>query len=306
MSDYFRIQTLPGAIGSEYVGDLGDLELLTLQEARTVLSFQAFLIDVATADVIVELRDQAGGLGQSMQVTIPAGDGKSNVNTSSFTVATGAVLYLRIVQTGPDAGGLYGTLSLNDVSGGVTPGVDQDLTTDSIILERDPQAASVSPSVRDQIRTGVSARMVAYMGRQINQLSVTERHSVSAASVTFTLDEYPVANSVLTLNGSALSDGTDYDVDGNGIVTRIASGNPIKWAPGYVNATYDAGYEFVPPALVDLATIQSIFEIYKSDKNNRLIPIESRAAESGDTFTLNPDGFLPSVVQGMLSWKKWN
>lgn len=304
MSDYVSIPTIPGALGATYVGDAGDMAVLTVQEARTVLSFQVGILDVASGDVIVELRDQTGGLGQGMQVTIPAGSGSSNVNTSSFTVGTGTVLILRIVQTGAGAGGLYGVVGLNDIGGGATPGVGDDLTTDSIILERDPQAAAVAPSVRDQIRTGVSDRMVRYMARAINRVSLVERHRVSAAGVDLALNEWPATSVVIEEDGNNLVEGTDYEVEADrGLVTRLSGDQPIAWPGRNVKVTYDGGYEFVPPALVDLSTQQCLAEIYKTDQ--RLFAIASRDSDVGTSFELQPDGWLQGIAQGMQAFKRW-
>lgn len=305
MSDYLSIPTIAGALGTEWVGDAGDIQVLDVQEDRIVESFWVGLYDTGATDVIVEIRDAVAGGGQSMQVTIPGGSEQSNTATSPFTILAGSKLYLRVVQTASGAGGLYGTVGLNSVGTGVGIGVvGPELTTDSLILAMDPKLSVVSTTVRDTVRLGVSQRMTTRMGRVINQqLAKTRRYQTTPASHQIRLEQYPVVVSEAKFNLD-LMDAATYSVDDEkGIFTMLNEGLPVNFKHGWLDVTADEGYALVPPSLVEASTKQCAKELYMQDK--RLIAITRRIAQSGVTDELQKDGWLISVREAMDGFIGW-
>lgn len=311
MSDYVALPQISGLL-SGFVGV--DREALTFAGGRTVQGFQIGLLDAdAAGDTIVELRTVAGGSGgQFMQLTIPAGANVPVVTTPTgdapFNVVADDKLFLRVTQSPPTAIGLYGVLELNSIGPGavVNPAGAQDLTTDSIVLEYMPQASAMTQALRDQVRLGVSQRMVKWMGREYvhPQSATTSTYRISTGIESrMALNEWPATALVITIDGGDPLDVSDFRVESDRVIRYLGGGNrPSLWPVGDVEFTGEFGYPASPEALVHAATWQTCAELRRIEL--RQIGVSQHSSQAGPVETMNEDGWLPSVLQAMAPFRR--
>lgn len=310
MSDYVALPQLAGIL-SGFVGL--DREALTFESSsRTVESFQIGLLDAdAAGDTIVELRTVAGGVGgEFMQLTIPAGDNVPTVTVPTgdapITMLQGDKLFLRVLQAPPMAMGLYGVLVLNSVGTGavINPAGAQDLTTDAIVLGYMPQASAIDQAVRDQVRLGVSQRMVSWMGRIfVHPQGPGPFYRLSPGSDSRqVLVEWPASALVVSHNGTAI-DPTNFRTEGDRLLRYTGGGDSIaNWPAGSIEFDGQFGYAASPEALVHAATWQTAAELRRVDL--RLVGVQQHTSQAGATETLDDDGWLGSVKEAMMPFRR--
>jgi len=191
-----------------------------------------------------------------------------------------------------------------------------DLTTDALVLEYDAAASAVIIATRNQVRQSVSENMTRFMGRRFispKEVAVEDHHISNKATSLLFLNEWPLnplsgATLVVTIDGDTtpLIKDTDYRLEGERIVRHIDGNNRASvWPIGDVQFVYDAGYDVadIPTALVQAATKQTAREIY--DINMRKIGITQREPQTGPVETFDEDGFLPSVSQAMMPYRRF-
>lgn len=305
MSEFVALPTISGLLA----GFQGlDRLVFTAVSSRTIESFQIGLLDSgALADVVVELRTAGGA--ESMELTIPVGSltpTAGPTGTVPIQLAPDDTLDMRIISAPSPAMGLYGTIQLNTLQSGVAnTGPDQDLTTDSLVLEYDTRMSAIASTTRDAVRLGVSQRMVRWMGRRnVHPVNVgkVEYHLLPGNDSRLVLNDWDIANLALKWNGQDVDAG-DYRVEGDRVVRALSGGQPAKWAPGDYEATYDAGYATVPPALSHAATVQTVRELL--DSHMQLIGLTQRDSQTGPVETYEQDGFLRSTVQAMQPFRAY-
>lgn len=309
MSEFAPLPAVGGLL-FPFVGDAGDLSILTLAEDRIVEDFQPTLLDAPSGGtVVLEVRTAVGGGGVALQQTIldgafsPAG----SASGGPLSLSSGTELFLRIVSQTAPSGGLSGNVVLNSL-GSFTPGIDQLLTSRTLVLNYAPACINLDatdPTLIDTLITGVSDRMVRWIDRQINQTSLTEFYKVNGVDAVEFIppQEWPVSNVVLKRNGAAV-DVTEFRIEDTRNLRRIATDVIRFWERASYEFTYDGGYTAVPGALFDAATFEVVRECYKIDKS--LIGIQTLEPQTGDTRILEESGFLASTIQAMSPFKRFS
>lgn len=185
------------------------------------------------------------------------------------------------------------------------------LLTEALLNAYDPATVDIDPLVVASAIGGVSERMLRHIGnRLINpQVVVTEYQRLRSGdrdvdySKVF-CSEYPVSALTLTHAGTVLVEGTDFILSADsGMLTRTSSaGDPINWLAGTLKLEYTAGYAAVPADLEQLAAVQCVSDLMKQSKH--FLGIKQKDPDTGTTVTLEEDGLLPSVVQGLVPWQR--
>jgi len=298
-----------GGLLFPFVGNAGDLSILTLAEDRIVEDFQPALLDAPSGGtVVLEVRSAIAGGGVGLQQTIldgaftPAG----SASGGPLSLSSGTELFLRIVSQTAPSGGLSGNVVLNSI--GFTPLIDQLLTSRTLVLNYAPACINLDATdttLIDTLIAAVSDRMVRWIDRQINQTSINEFFKVNGVDAIDLIppQEWPVANMVLKRNGTAV-DATKFRIEDTRNLRRIATEVIRFWERGSYELTYDGGYAAVPGALSDAATFEVVRECYKIDKS--LIGIQTLEPQTGDTRILEESGFLRSTIQAMSPFKRFS
>lgn len=308
MSEFAPLPTIGGLL-FPFVGDAGDLSILTLSEDRIVEDFQPALLDAPSGGtVVLQVRTAVAGGGVGLEQTILDGAFTPTGAASGgpLSVPAGTELFLRIVSETSPSGGLSGNVVLNSI--GFSPGLDQLLTSRTLVLQYAPACINLDDTnvtLIDTLIAGVSDRMVQWMQRQINQTALTEFYQVNAAQTVDLIvpQEWPVENMVLLRDGTAV-DAADFRIEDTRNLRRISSDVIKFWERGSYQLDYDGGFAAVPGALFDAATFEVVRECYKIDKS--LIGIAQLEPQTGDTRVLEESGFLRSTIQAMSAFKRFS
>lgn len=183
------------------------------------------------------------------------------------------------------------------------------LTTEALVNLYDPATTAMDTTVIDSAIGGASERMLRHVGgRVINPtVSVVERQQIVRRLDPYIFcQERPVLAApaiVVSFNGSVLTLDDDYVIDlASGLITRLSNDRPVDWLGGDVKFEYDTGYAVVPKGLEQLATFQTVAELMKIDQ--KFLGIKQRDPTAGSTLTLEDDGLLPSVKEGLIPWMR--
>lgn len=183
------------------------------------------------------------------------------------------------------------------------------LTTTALVALYDPATSAIDSTVVDSAIGGASERMLRHVGgRIINPtVSVIERQQIVRRLDAYIFcQERPVLAIpaiVVTFNGSVLTLDDDYVIDlASGLITRLSDDRPVDWLGGDVKLEYDTGYAVVPKDLEQLATMQVVAELMKTDQ--KFFGIKQKDPTAGTTVTLEDDGLLPSVKEGLIPWRR--
>ena len=181
----------------------------------------------------------------------------------------------------------------------------QELITDLELLEWDRAVEGVPPGVRQQIRLGVSERMVQWMGGRdiVQRVGIVEYHTTANLSAEIATNEWPIANETVEFNLDVLILDQDYRLDADGIITMLNSnGQSTNWPGGEVKITYDGGYTTVPADLRTLAAIQCVADIMFT--NQKFWGLRQRDPETGAVLTIERNFLLPQVEEGIRPYRR--
>ena len=300
-NEYAPLPVIVGLL-SGFIGDAGDVFTALLPEARRITDFQPAVLDAPSGGpIVVELRTATGGGGLVTQATIPDG---AFVPTAPATnlpldVSAGTTLYLRIISISGTPMNLQGVFLMAETT---SSEVTQNLTTVSKVFEYDATLSGIAVGTIQDVIDGVSESMANWLARQLNQATLTEFHD-SPGYGEIVLDNWPVdlTGSVVEENNDVVPTG-DYEIRRSRELVKLASGGRIDWDVGEIKATYLGGYAVVPSDLCHLATKQCVAELLRVQGHT--IGTSQVERESGPQETFDEDGFLPSVTQGLKSYRR--
>ena len=235
--------------------------------------------------VIGAIHNAPGGGGDSIPFQIP--DQTQSVLASGLiNFTTLDDLYLRVTSAGSSMN-LTGWVETSLTgAGAVTVGLTN--------LVNVKQYLKITSSTHDvllqDLIDAVSEEIQGWLRRPIAAFTETDEKGDVWGSDEYYLNRYPIISVTSLAEGSAtLVDGTDFEHtqsdDRVGRLVRMGGGVPMSWASGNRNivATYDHGYNTIPPQITQAANELVAFDWYGSAPGGGRLGLDGKALDSGGT-----------------------
>ncbi len=182
-----------------------------------------------------------------------------------------------------------------------------DLTTFAKVKTHYGESTSDHDVLLQELITSVSTAFESYCKRTLAQVtSVATIYRPGVAQSVVVLDEWPNATPVITQDGTALVNNTDYEIIDDRRLVRISGNSVLSWVRGArLSVTVHEGYATVPEDLALACREQVVFAFRQTDDGgDSRIGVESKASPSGAQETFTPYGFLANVVQFLAPYRR--
>ena len=182
-----------------------------------------------------------------------------------------------------------------------------DLTTLAAVQEHVGALATGHDDLINSLITSVSQDFESYTRRTLAQVaSVARIYRTGTCQSVIVLDQWPNATPVVTENGTALVNNTDYELRDDRRLVRISGNYDIAWArDARVSATMHEGYASIPADLALRCREQVAFAFLQSDPGGQHLGVATATTQSGSQETYTTYDFLASVVRTLDQYRRF-
>lgn len=243
-----------------------------------------------------------GGGAALLQGTIADGTNYLSV-TGDIAFSGTTTFYLRVTAESGSAMGLSASVEISLPDGG-------SVTVFLSSLQNVKDSAGITGVVNDAILTrhleGVSAAMQNWMGRKIvSTVRTVERHYPAGLGTAIVLDDGPIISVEAVRKSGSVMTSDLYRNDGGRLLRRVSSDNRILWETAEIEVDYTSGYPTVPADLVDACTQETVRRWFQTVKaGGPGAHTTAVTPETGDSETIETDGFLPQTIQAMRPYRR--
>lgn len=272
---------------------------------RVISQIHVQVTDVAALDVVVQFGNEAAGAGDTVQVTIPAGQRTAEAAVSLSLSGT-QDLYQQVI-TGSTALNLSGWVALA-VAGAAPAGTY--LTT----IWRVKRELGITGTDKDDLLSviiaGVSDRIETYCDRVLREAAYQQKYSTTGNQPDLRLLQYPVESGPTVVeSGVTLVEGTDFELElETGTLWRMLGELNRSWPRGIrnVEVSYTAGYATIPDDVVDAATKQVTHDYKQTDASGAgMRGLENKALADGGQASYQKDAMLPEVMHALAGYRRF-
>ncbi len=185
-----------------------------------------------------------------------------------------------------------------------------DLTTFAKVKTHAGKTDADDDVLIQELITSVSTQFEGYCRRTLAQVtSVQTIYRPGVLQSVIVLDEWPNATPVITQDGTALVEDTDYEILDDRRLVKITSstGNALgMWTSGArLDVTVHEGYATVPEDLALACREQTLFAFRQTDAGgNQRIGISDRTSTTGEQETFTEYGFLRNVLDILQRYRR--